>query len=77
MMYFWMLFFLLYSFSLSTDLCLLRFSQAFEQAGIEAGPVFTKGGDINIEKIEQSKYFRALRLQSKGTALNGLVKRME
>ncbi|XP_071915175.1 ATPase family AAA domain-containing protein FIGL1 [Coffea arabica] len=46
--------------------------QVFQQAGREPSSVFTKGGDINIEKIMQSKYFRALRLQSKGSAVNGL-----
>ncbi|KAI3919595.1 hypothetical protein MKX01_018418 [Papaver californicum] len=33
--------------------------QAFEQAKIEQGPVFVKRGDIDIEKVEQSKQFQA------------------
>ncbi|KAL3526181.1 hypothetical protein ACH5RR_014553 [Cinchona calisaya] len=51
--------------------------QAFEQAGREPGSVFTKGGNIDLEKIKQSKYFRAFRLQSEGIALNGLGDQVE
>jgi hypothetical protein len=35
-------------------------SRAFEQAGRGLGQVFSRKGDIDIEKIKQSKYFRAL-----------------
>ncbi|XP_065877123.1 ATPase family AAA domain-containing protein FIGL1 [Euphorbia lathyris] len=34
--------------------------RAFEQAGRDPGHVFSKKGDFDIEKIKQSKYFRAL-----------------
>ncbi|CAI9272830.1 unnamed protein product [Lactuca saligna] len=44
--------------------------QAFEQAGRDPGVVFHKQGDINIEKIKQSKYFKALLQHSKGNTLN-------
>lgn len=47
--------------------------QAFEQAGRVPGRVFGMRGDIDIEKIKQSKYFRALLQQSKGGAANELV----
>uniref|UniRef100_A0A6N2MBG0 Uncharacterized protein n=1 Tax=Salix viminalis TaxID=40686 RepID=A0A6N2MBG0_SALVM len=33
---------------------------AFEQAGRAPGQVFSRKGDIDIEKIKQSKYFGAL-----------------
>ncbi|XP_059669976.1 ATPase family AAA domain-containing protein FIGL1-like [Cornus florida] len=46
--------------------------QAFEQAGIDPGCVFGKRGDIDIDKIKQSKYFRVLFQQSKGRTLNEL-----
>lgn len=35
-------------------------SRAFEQAGRAPGQVFSRKGDIDIEKIKQSKYFGAL-----------------
>ncbi|KAK1440949.1 hypothetical protein QVD17_06784 [Tagetes erecta] len=44
--------------------------QAFEQAGKDAGFVFRKQGDIDIEKIKQSKYFKALLQNSKLNTLN-------
>ncbi|KAF5799635.1 putative microtubule-severing ATPase [Helianthus annuus] len=44
--------------------------QAFEQAGKDAGFVFHKQGDINIEKIKESKYFKALLKHSKVNTLN-------
>lgn len=47
--------------------------QAFEQAGRVPGRVFGMRGDIDIEKIKQSKYFRALLQQSKEGAANELV----
>ncbi|KAL8210424.1 hypothetical protein R6Q57_004861 [Mikania cordata] len=40
-------------------------SQAFEQAGRDPGFLFHKQGDISIEKIKQSKYFKALFQHSK------------
>ncbi|KAA8530104.1 hypothetical protein F0562_004813 [Nyssa sinensis] len=46
--------------------------QAFEQAGRDPGCVFGKRGDIDIDKIKQSKYFQALLHQSKGRTLNEL-----
>lgn len=42
-------------------------SQAFEQAGKEPGFVFPKQGDISVERIKQSKYFKALIQHSKGS----------
>ncbi|MCL7032568.1 hypothetical protein MKW94_028213 [Papaver nudicaule] len=33
--------------------------QAFEQAKVEQGPVFVKRGDIDIDKVKQSKRFQA------------------
>ncbi|KAJ7974798.1 Katanin p60 atpase-containing subunit a1 [Quillaja saponaria] len=44
--------------------------RAFEQAKKAPGSTF--GGDIDIEKIKQSKYFQALLKQSEGTADNQL-----
>ncbi|KAI3748136.1 hypothetical protein L6452_11033 [Arctium lappa] len=44
--------------------------QAFEQAGRDPGFVFQKQGDISIEKIKQSKYFKALLQPAKGSTLN-------
>ncbi|XP_076905148.1 ATPase family AAA domain-containing protein FIGL1-like [Bidens hawaiensis] len=44
--------------------------QAFEQAGRDPGYVFHKQGDISIEKIKQSKYFKALLQHSKVNTLN-------
>ncbi|KAI3705506.1 hypothetical protein L1987_75745 [Smallanthus sonchifolius] len=44
--------------------------QAFEQAGRDLGFVFHKQGDISIEKIKQSKYFKALLQHSKVNTLN-------
>lgn len=52
---------------------LCSFSQAFEQAGRVPGHVFGTRGDIDIEKIKQSKYFRALLQKSKRGAANELV----
>ncbi|XP_071707031.1 ATPase family AAA domain-containing protein FIGL1-like isoform X2 [Rutidosis leptorrhynchoides] len=44
--------------------------QAFEQAGTDAGFVIRKQGDIKIEKIKQSKYYKALvRQGNKGDEL--------
>ncbi|KAI3520681.1 hypothetical protein L1887_10131 [Cichorium endivia] len=44
--------------------------QAFEQAGRDPGFAFRKQGDINIEKIKQSKYFKSLLQHSKGNTLH-------
>nr|XP_043634786.1 ATPase family AAA domain-containing protein FIGL1 [Erigeron canadensis] len=44
--------------------------QAFEQAGRGPGFVFQKQWDISIDKIKQSKYFKALLQNSKGNSLN-------
>nr|GEW36546.1 ATPase family AAA domain-containing protein FIGL1 [Tanacetum cinerariifolium] len=44
--------------------------QAFEQAGKEPGFVFPKQGDISVERIKQSKYFKALIQHSKGITRN-------
>jgi hypothetical protein len=43
---------------MNCDPCIV--SRAFEQAGRGLGQVFSRKGDIDIEKIKQSKYFRAL-----------------
>ncbi|XP_072979034.1 ATPase family AAA domain-containing protein FIGL1 [Typha angustifolia] len=40
--------------------------QAFEQARREVGNVFVKSGDVDIEKIKQSKYFRDFIQKSEG-----------
>ncbi|KAK4346195.1 hypothetical protein RND71_032534 [Anisodus tanguticus] len=42
---------------------------AFEQAGRDSGCIFTKGKDIDIEKIKQSKYFLSLFQQHDGTTI--------
>lgn len=42
----------------------------FEQASRDPGVAFHKQGDISIEKIKQSKYFKALLQHSKGNTLN-------
>ncbi|PSR87483.1 Fidgetin-like protein [Actinidia chinensis var. chinensis] len=46
--------------------------QAFEQAGRDPGCVFGKRGNMDIEKIRQSKYFQILLQQSKGRPFNEL-----
>ncbi|XAR52000.1 Microtubule-severing ATPase [Bertholletia excelsa] len=51
--------------------------QALEQAGRDLGNVFSKVGDMNIEKIRQSKYFQALLQQSKASASNELEDKMD
>ncbi|KAL9276559.1 hypothetical protein ACSQ67_025888 [Phaseolus vulgaris] len=48
-------------------------NQAFEQAKKSPGCIFGTTGDIDIEKIRNSKYFRALVNQSKETYENKLV----
>ncbi|OIT05585.1 PREDICTED: fidgetin-like protein 1 [Nicotiana attenuata] len=42
---------------------------AFEQAGRDPGCIFTKGKDIDIEKIKQSKYFLSLFQQHEGKTI--------
>ncbi|KAK9272382.1 hypothetical protein L1049_002753 [Liquidambar formosana] len=42
--------------------------QVFDEAKRGPGPVFSRSGDFDIEKIKQSKYFRALLQQSKERA---------
>ena len=49
------------------------FSRAFDQAGRAAGQIFCKKGDVDIEKIKQSKHFRALLKQYNEKAANELV----
>ncbi|CAL5370266.1 unnamed protein product [Camellia sinensis] len=44
--------------------------QAFEQAGRDPGCVFSKSGNMDIEKIRQTKYFQALFQQSKPKSFN-------
>ncbi|GMY13090.1 ATPase family AAA domain-containing protein FIGL1 [Fagus crenata] len=51
--------------------------RAFEQAKKTPGSVFGTSGEIDIEKIKQSKYFRALLQQSNGKSVNGLGGQME
>ncbi|KAF2316425.1 hypothetical protein GH714_041766 [Hevea brasiliensis] len=46
--------------------------RAFEQAGRAPGHVFSRKGDIDIEKIKQSKYFRALLHQYNIRPTNGM-----
>ncbi|KAH6823779.1 P-loop containing nucleoside triphosphate hydrolases superfamily protein [Perilla frutescens var. hirtella] len=48
--------------------------QAFAQAGIDIGCIFRKKGDVDIEKIKQSRYFRSLFSQSCETTAYGLRK---
>ncbi|KAL8538422.1 hypothetical protein ACS0TY_000429 [Phlomoides rotata] len=45
--------------------------QAFTQAGKDPGCIFKKRGDIDIEKIKQSKYFCSLFQQSFGSTAYG------
>lgn len=47
--------------------------KAFEQAKKVPGCVFGLREDIEIEKVKQSKYLRALLQQSNGVAVNELV----
>ncbi|KAF8390633.1 hypothetical protein HHK36_025160 [Tetracentron sinense] len=47
--------------------------QAFEQARRDPGIVFVKRGDIDIENVKQSKYFRALLHKSKGINGDALI----
>lgn len=49
-------------------------SQAFEQAKKSPGRIFGTTGDIDIEKIRNSKYFQALVKQSKEKDENQLVR---
>ncbi|VFQ97524.1 unnamed protein product [Cuscuta campestris] len=42
--------------------------RAFEQAGKDPGRIFTKKGEIDIDKIKRSKYFQALLQNSEGIA---------
>lgn len=51
--------------------CMYR--QAFEQAGKDPGCVFVKRGDIDLEKIKQSKYCRAIFQQSSQRTTDGVV----
>ncbi|KAL7106660.1 hypothetical protein ACP275_06G007500 [Erythranthe tilingii] len=48
--------------------------QAFAQAGKDPGCIFRKRGDIDLQKIKESKYFQALCHQSSETNSNGLRK---
>lgn len=50
-----------------------EFSQAFEQARRDVGHVFVKRGDVDIEKIKQSKYFRSFLQKSIGSDAGQLV----
>ncbi|XP_058093240.1 ATPase family AAA domain-containing protein FIGL1 isoform X2 [Magnolia sinica] len=47
--------------------------QAFEQARRAGGNVFIKRGDINAEKVMQSKYFRSFLHKSKGSVPDRLI----
>lgn len=47
--------------------------KAFELAKKAPGCVFSTRVDIDIEKIKQSKYFRALVQQPRGMSVNELV----
>ncbi|KAE8021335.1 hypothetical protein FH972_007233 [Carpinus fangiana] len=51
--------------------------RAFEQANKVPGRVFGTGGEIDVEKIKQSKYFRSLLQQSNGKTVNDLGGQME
>jgi hypothetical protein len=48
-------------------------SQAFEQVKRSPGPIFRSTGDIDIGKIQSSKYFQALLKPSKEKDCNQLV----
>ena len=48
-------------------------SAVFELAKKDLGCVFTKQGDVNIEKIKCSKYFQALHEKSSRNAADQLV----
>ncbi|KAK2373071.1 hypothetical protein P8452_46230 [Trifolium repens] len=47
--------------------------QAFEQVKRSPGPIFSSIGDIDIDKIRNSKYFQALLKPSKEKDCNQLV----
>ena len=49
------------------------FRKAFELAKKSPGCVFGTRGDIDVEKIKQSKYFRAILQQPNGVSGKGLV----
>lgn len=49
------------------------FSQAFAQAGKDIGCIFRNKGDIDLEKIKQSRYFRSLFPESCERTAYGLV----
>ncbi|XP_059451923.1 ATPase family AAA domain-containing protein FIGL1 [Corylus avellana] len=51
--------------------------RAFEQAKKAPGRIFGMGGEIDVEKIKQSKYFRSLLQQSNGKTVNDLAGQME
>lgn len=55
------------------DMHIAYTSQAFEQAGKSPDHIFRKSCDIDIEKVKQSKYFRALFQQSCQSPKEGLV----
>lgn len=65
------LFYLLIACCNDCPLCLS--SRAFDQAKSTPGSVFRTIEEIDIEKIKQSKYFRALLRHSNGKAVNELV----
>lgn len=47
--------------------------QAFEQARKDVGHAFVKRGDVDIEKIKQSKYFRSFLQKSDGSDVGQLI----
>lgn len=49
------------------------FRQAFEQARKDVGCIFFKKGDVDIEKIKESKYFRTFINKSKENVAGDLV----
>ncbi|KAI9177636.1 hypothetical protein LWI28_017609 [Acer negundo] len=51
--------------------------RAFDQAGRATGHIFCKKGDVDIEKIKQSKHFRALLKQDNEKAANELGGRLD
>jgi len=51
-----------------------EFSAAFELAKKDAGCVFAKQGDTNVERIKCSRYFQALLQKSKANAADQVVR---
>ncbi|GFP98973.1 fidgetin-like protein 1 [Phtheirospermum japonicum] len=56
---------------------IIDWKQAFAQAGKDPGCIFRKRGDIDMQKIKESKHFRALFQQSSERTTCGLGKQLD